>query len=266
MGSVAACELRGEVNDTQDWDLIARSRQELHRIGGPVRELEWEGDDPDQLFRELALDCASRVANVLDLGCGEGRFGREMAEEAGCVIGLEISRVAVEAAMQPPAPENLCFVRADARALPFVADAFDLVCSRRGPGAESIETLAEVRRVLRPGAMLVGLAVGELHRIEAQEIFGRGQHWPPAKPVRFAIPEKLAEAGLKLASFAEYYASGYYPDIAAYAALLGATPIIPRFNPEKDAIFLREVARKLTTDRGIRDTEHMAIFVAAKPG
>ena len=254
----------GEVSGTDNWDEIARRRIEIRARGGTSREVEWDGENPEDLFVELVRDCAADAGRVLDVGCGEGSISRELAGIAKGVVGLDISRVALEEAATVSPEDNLCFVRAEARRLPFTNGVFDLICSRRGPGSESVQTLSEIRRAMRPGAMLVALIAGESHRIETQEIFGRGLNWPPVKPVRFAIPERLQAAGLELVSFAEYYGSSYYPDIDAYAAALGCTSLIPDFDPEKDARFLREVERKLATDRGIRDTEHAAVVAGRR--
>ncbi len=142
--------------------------------------------------------------------------------------------------------------------------AFDLLYSSAATASDD-DALKEAARVLSPDGIYIGLSAGESHRIELQEIFGRGRNWPPVKPLRFAVPERLAEAGLELISFAEYYGASYCSDLALYAEDLAANSIVPDFDPDGDAVFVREVERKLTTDRGIRDTQHRVLFVARKP-
>lgn len=252
------------MTEPEFWDRIARNRIEARASGGAARELEWEGDDPEALFAALALDAAAAASSVLDVGCGEGRFARELAGAADQVVGIDISETAISEAVSGDQRRNLTFVPGDARAMPFEDAAFDLVCSRRGPIADP-EVLNEVRRVMRPGAQLVALMPGESHRIETQEIFGRGLGWPPSRPIRFTAPEMVRDAGLELVFFAECYGASYCSDIAAFAAHLRSIPIIPDFDPAKDGAMLREVERKLATPRGIRDTEHMAVFIARKP-
>lgn len=141
---------------------------------------------------------------------------------------------------------------------------YDLVCLRCERGLPETETLAEIAQCLAQDGGVVGIAAGESHRIETQEIFGRGAGWPPAQPARFALPVRLAAAGLELVSFAEYYGVSYCPDIEFLAADLQHSGLIPSFDRVGDALFLREVGRKLTTERGIRDTEHFVVFVARK--
>lgn len=143
-------------------------------------------------------------------------------------------------------------------------EAFDLVYSSASTASEE-DVLREAARVLAPDGVLAALAEGESHRIELQEIFGRGRNWPPPKPLRFAIPERLSAVGLELMSLSEYYGTSHCPDLESYAAELAGSTIIPDFDAERDAVLLREVARKLTTERGIRDTQHRVLFVARKP-
>lgn len=251
------------MTDYDYWERVAERRIRLRHSGGANREIVWDEDDPELLFADLIRDSAGRAGAVLDIGCGEGRLARELARSTGLVVGLDVSSVALREALAGGAEVE--YVRADALALPFVDGVFDLVSSRRGPVSGSCDALREISRVLAPGGQLVALMIGEAHRIETQEIFGRGINWPPVQPARFAAPERLAGVGLEMIYFAECYATTHYPDIEAFADHLETIPTIPRFDRDKDAALLREVSRKLTTDRGIRDTEHMAVFVARKP-
>jgi len=252
------------VNEIEFLNLIARRRIEIQRACGPIRELEWDGGDPGEAFSDILDDCVSTARLVLEIGCGEGRMARAIARTGPLVVGVDLSPVALaEAARETDAP-GVSFVQADARALPFADGAFDLVYSRSGPACACAEALSEASRVLAPGGTLVALEPGESHHIEAQEVFGRGRGWPPARPVRFGIPEKLSSAGLELSSFAEYYGTGYYPDLAEFVRVLGATATIPDFDIDADAALIRELGRKLTTPRGIRGTEHAAVFAAHK--
>jgi len=253
-----------ESNGADARDAIASRRIELKARGGVNRELEWEGDNPEELFREIVNDYADGASDVLDVECGDGSMARETAKLAGRVVGVDISGVALAEAASESSEGNVCFVQAGARPLPFADDAFDLAYSHLSAISESAERLVEIERVIKPGALLVALSVGESHWIETQEIFGRGVNWPPTRPVRFGIPERLEQTGLTIIFFAEYYGSCYSPDIDSYAELLETTPLIPDFDRAKDAPLLREAQRKLTTPRGIRNTEHVVVFVAQK--
>ena len=104
------------------------------------------------LARELC-----RGKDVLDVASGEGYGAALLAQVARSVVGVElVPEVVCHATKSYPAP-NLWFLAGDARDLPFTAGAVDVVVS-----FETIEHmveqdrfLAEVRRVLRPGGLLI---------------------------------------------------------------------------------------------------------------
>ncbi|WP_242441383.1 class I SAM-dependent methyltransferase [Stenotrophomonas maltophilia] len=94
---------------------------------------------------------------VLDVACGEGYGSRILSNAASSVVGVDISAEAVAHAQGKYACGSLEFVEASAASLPFPDDSFDVVVS-----FETIEhhdqheeMLSEIRRVLRPGGLLV---------------------------------------------------------------------------------------------------------------
>lgn len=94
---------------------------------------------------------------VLDIACGDGYGSRMMADVAKSVVGVDISRdTVIRAARKYPYP-GLSFVCGSAAAIPLADDSVDLVTS-----FETIEHLTEhdamldeIRRVLRPGGLLI---------------------------------------------------------------------------------------------------------------
>ncbi|HDS0949464.1 TPA: methyltransferase domain-containing protein [Stenotrophomonas maltophilia] len=94
---------------------------------------------------------------VLDVACGEGYGSRILSNAASSVVGVDISADAVAHAQGKYASGSLEFVEASAASLPLPDDSFDVVVS-----FETIEhhdqheeMLSEIRRVLRPGGLLV---------------------------------------------------------------------------------------------------------------
>lgn len=94
---------------------------------------------------------------VLDVACGEGYGSRILSNAAASVVGVDISAEAVAHARSKYAVSSLEFVEASAALLPLPDDSFDVVVS-----FETIEhhdqheeMLSEIRRVLRPGGLLV---------------------------------------------------------------------------------------------------------------
>lgn len=104
------------------------------------------------LAREMA-----RGLRVLDIACGEGYGSELMAQVAESVIGVDVSEEAIRFAGQSYRRPNLSFRLGDGRAIPLPDASVDLVAS-----FETLEHfyeheafLAEIRRVLRPGGVLL---------------------------------------------------------------------------------------------------------------
>jgi demethylmenaquinone methyltransferase/2-methoxy-6-polyprenyl-1,4-benzoquinol methylase len=124
----------------------------------------------DWWWRRLAAEecLRSRPARVLDLGCGTGDLGLNIAQlgqNSLAVLGLDYSRpmleVATAKAKRLRGQRNISFIHGDAASLPFPEGSFDCVgisfafrnLTYRNPLAP--HHLAEVRRVLHPGGRYI---------------------------------------------------------------------------------------------------------------
>lgn len=102
---------------------------------------------------------------VLDLGCGPGNSTFVLAEKLGpsaTLMGVDLSRLMIQRARKHHARSfdhlgNVRFERADATALPFADDSFDLVVGHSFLYLvpDRVAVLREIRRVLVPGGRLV---------------------------------------------------------------------------------------------------------------
>jgi SAM-dependent methyltransferase len=119
----------------------------------------WELNLP--AFVELLPDAGRRT---LDVGCGEGRIGRWLADRGHVVLGIDSSPTLVAHAANVGGYEEV--VCGDAGALPWPADHFELAVAFMSlhdmPDHES--AIREVARVLEPGGTFCLAIVHPLNR------------------------------------------------------------------------------------------------------
>ncbi|MGD9140204.1 MAG: class I SAM-dependent methyltransferase [bacterium] len=97
--------------------------------------------------------------SVLELGCGYGRVTREIAREAGRVVGIDTAAESLKLAGDAARAEACEYFKMDATDLDFDDDEFDMVvCVQNGICAFGVdrETLVkEAIRVTRPGGRIL---------------------------------------------------------------------------------------------------------------
>jgi demethylmenaquinone methyltransferase / 2-methoxy-6-polyprenyl-1,4-benzoquinol methylase len=118
----------------------------------------------DRRWRRLTAEAVVRSGDrVLDACCGTGDLAVAAARAGGRVTGLDFSERMLERARRK-APE-LVWVRGDLLALPFADGAFD--AATVGFGVRNVDdlerSLAELRRVVRPGGRLGILEITRPH-------------------------------------------------------------------------------------------------------
>ena len=99
------------------------------------------------------------TAKLLDVACGPGNFTNRLAQglaDGGVAVGLDISEPMLTRAVLDNSGPHTCYVRADARQLPFDDETFDAVCCF---GAlylmpEPLRIAADMVRVLAPGGRI----------------------------------------------------------------------------------------------------------------
>lgn len=97
-------------------------------------------------------------ARVLDMGCGAGRVALPAAAAGAWVVGADLELAMLRAAQAQAQPgAGAAFVRGDIVRMPFAGASFDTVLSinvlHLVPAWQA--ALAEARRVLKPGGVLV---------------------------------------------------------------------------------------------------------------
>jgi SAM-dependent methyltransferase len=143
---------------TIDWSRTSLDYAE-HRPGPPARLFDLLG----------ALGVGLPQQRVLDLGTGTGLVARELARRGAVVSGIDSAAGQIDSARRSAAAEGLAidFVVAAAEAVPFAAASFDVVIASQCWMYFDVEqTLAEMRRVLRPEGQLVITHFNWLPRVD----------------------------------------------------------------------------------------------------
>jgi ubiquinone/menaquinone biosynthesis C-methylase UbiE len=152
----------------------------VETYGEDLGQTSWvTSEESAEIPRWLEL---TRDSQVLEIGCGSGRYALHVASTVGCrVIGIDVNEPGIEQAKRLAAAEGLLervsFQNLDAsKPLPFKADTFDAIFSNdvmcHIPGRDHV--LREWWRVLQPGRrMLFSDALILAGVISHQEIASR---------------------------------------------------------------------------------------------
>lgn len=140
---------------------------EIFHRAAPSSALPWTGErlttetggqvEIEHLHRYFFARSLCRGLDVLDVASGEGYGAALLAQVARSVVGVEIAEETVAHARTAYAAPGLTFLHGDARRIPCPDQSFDAVVSFETLEHfyEHDEFMAEVRRVLRPGGLLV---------------------------------------------------------------------------------------------------------------
>ncbi|MDR3592139.1 MAG: class I SAM-dependent methyltransferase [Negativicutes bacterium] len=103
---------------------------------------------------------------TLDIGCGTGIYTNELCQAGARVVGVDISpeMLAIAADKNRQHGDTVSFLAADAAALPFADESFDLVTSISAMEfyEKPRESLQEMYRVLRPGGHMLVATLNSL--------------------------------------------------------------------------------------------------------
>jgi len=224
---------------------------------------EYPDGDPEEIFKTKLLGLAGKNKTALDAGCGDGKFGFQIAKRFLSVTGIDISKELLKIAGEKQnilQVKNIIFKFQDAGRTSFSGKSFDLIFSRRGP-----TPFAEFHRLLKSGGYFVGIDIGEKDCQDIKEIFGRGQGFGQWDKSRLQQDkQKLKRAGFEIIFGQDYFYDEYYASYEDLDLFLQGVPIFEDFNSEKDKKYLREYLAKFKTEKGIKLPRHRVVMVAKK--
>jgi SAM-dependent methyltransferase len=145
------------------WDRNADDYQQEHGEFLGDDRFVWGPEGLDEAEARLLGDPSDLAGrDVLEIGAGAAQCSRWLAARGARPVALDLSRRQLQHAQRLEAEraggQGVRLVQADATALPFAADSFDLVCSAYGAipfVADSAAVMREAARVLRPGGRWV---------------------------------------------------------------------------------------------------------------
>jgi GT2 family glycosyltransferase/2-polyprenyl-3-methyl-5-hydroxy-6-metoxy-1,4-benzoquinol methylase/glycosyltransferase involved in cell wall biosynthesis len=132
-----------------------------------IPDLEWTGERyVPQVRGSIALEHLHRYAmasefvqekHVLDVACGEGYGSDMLARTAASVIGVDIDEKTITHAQKKYRRDNLCFKQGSCTKLPLSDNSIDIVVSFETIEhiAEHEKMLSEIKRILKPGGLLI---------------------------------------------------------------------------------------------------------------
>lgn len=194
------------------------------------------GTVTERLERAAVLDLAGPLLgrHVADVGCGDGTYALAAAQAGARVAALDRSAAVVEVARRNAAKAGRAieFHVADAHALPFPSERYDLVLSVTVLCfvSDPRRAMAEMTRVLRPGGVVV---VGELGRLSTWAAWRRLRAWGGSRTWRGARFWTSRELRALLRSTGlvpgREHGVAYYPPLGAAARLLECVdPVLGR--------------------------------------
>jgi ubiquinone/menaquinone biosynthesis C-methylase UbiE len=156
--------------------LVAHSRTVESEFQRQAREF---SRSPDLSATELIEPILRAVAElssprVLDVACGPGVVALPLAQTAGCIVGLDLTRKTLRIAQERSSGEaRVHWVQGSAEHPPFALESFDAAVLRLALHhiEDPVEVLRSVRQLLRPGGRAIVLdiltssdpGVAELH-------------------------------------------------------------------------------------------------------
>lgn len=231
---------------------IGNDRTELERQYGTEDRLRtrssfWAPSPPGESPQDIAIEAlrVSGARQVLEIGCGRGQFAERMQAGLGVdVLATDRS----EAMVRATAAHGVRAEVADADALPYADDSFDAVVAMwmlyHVPDLD--RALTEIRRVLRPGGVLVAVTNGEQHTADLRAEVGLGP----------AVTQFMAEDGAE-------HLSRHFDEVATTLTTGGAVADHAKAQTYL-ATFAPDLAGRLAPFEGTRTyTGSGAVFVAS---
>ena len=220
--------------------------------------------NPEAIFKERLLELASPSAVALDIGCGDGKFGFEIADKFSAITGLDSSKELIAIAERKNKElkcENMLFVFGEASKTPFQDQSFDIIFNRRGPSF-----YAEYFRLLKPGGYYIEIGIGEQDAAELKETFGRGQNFATRDRSRLTTDKlEFEKLGFELTFLENYSYDEQYLSKSEFELFLQNVPIFEDFDSIKDRQYLEAYYTVHLNGFQVKLRRQRVVYILKKP-
>lgn len=224
---------------------------------------------------EVGLD-----TELLDVGCGAGRFLRIAADRGARCAGLDATEALVQIARERVRGGDLRV--GDMEALPWPDASFDVVTGFNSffIAADMNSALAEARRVLRPGGSFAMTVFGRPERCDSTAVFataaelmpdaaGGGRSAGPQLHDEGVLEETVAKAGLHAREAGYFDFVEEYRDLATVLrGMMAAPPFVRAARAVGETAVRAAMSEALelrtTPDGGYRLAEEVRYLIATR--
>lgn len=224
---------------------------------------EYTNGNPEEVFKEKLLTLSGKDINALDIGCGDGKFAFEIAQNFHHILGIDTSEELIKVALSKKEVlkiENVDFKLGDASNIDCPDNFFNIAFCRRGPSFYQ-----EYYRVLKKGGYYLEVGVAEQDCVDIKKIFGRGQgygKWDSSRLIK--DKEEFIQVGFKIIYAEDFIYNEYYDSIEELDNFLQGVPIFEDYDSEKDRTNLETYCVKFRTEKGILLPRHRVVYVLQK--
>ncbi len=225
-------------------------------------ETECRAGDPEQVFLKKLLEHQRATANVLDVGCADGRFTISVAPYFKSITAIDASRGMLAAARKNQHLDeviNVYFRYQNLHTLK-VKQRFNVVYCRRGPTDYPV-----FFQILKSHGFYIEINIGEHDAQLLKETFGRGQNFGEWRSSFLSQTKRqLQYLGFTVLYARNFHCLEYYASYQDIELFLRGVPIFEDFDSNKDRSHLKQYVVSHTNKRGIVLARHRYVLVARK--
>ncbi len=242
-------------------ELLDKSHKKL--ITGPIAR---EGPHAEEIYMKEVFNCVDSTTRLLDLCCGAGNFLHSLSATIpqGILAGIDMSPAMTKKARENTSSlSNVRIIQGDIAHLPFSNSTFHVVACHMAPAE-----ISEVYKVLKPSGWFIHMGAGFTYNPQIKAVFKERYTFSPYKNLdefswKKNLLEEASEAGFRTVTVDDFTCTIYYR-LGGLTEYLEMIPVVKEFDSEKDYPYLRKIAQKYNTSKGIRITRQYFILRAQK--